>query len=96
MRTLSSHRCEDEVEWGGDTKCEGEGEDGFVEFIMSSLCYCVHKAGDKGKGRSEGGKTGSGSESMVHTTSMGWRSPVQLAMWGRVSGVAWLWCEPIE
>ena len=55
----SSHCREDEVEWGGDTKCESEGEDGFVGFVMSALCHCVHKAEDKGEGRS---------------TSMGWRS----------------------
>ena len=48
VRTPSSHCHEDEVEWGGDTKCVGE--DGFVGFIMSSLCHCVHKAEDKGEG----------------------------------------------
>ena len=72
MRMPSSHCREDEVKWGGDTKCEGE--DGFVGFITSSLCHCVHKAKDKGEGRSEGGKTGSGSDGWYIRTSMGWHS----------------------
>ena len=91
VRTPLSHCREDEVEWGEDTKCEGE--DGFVGFIMSSLCHCVHKAEDKGEGRSEGGKTGSG---LAMDGTYDVDGLAQLAMWGHVSSVAWLWCEPIK
>ena len=99
MRTPLPHYREDEVEWGGDTKCKGEGEDGFVGFITSSLCCCVRKAEDEGagEGRPEGGKTGSSSDGWYDGDGLALTSAAKgLVMSGHVSGVMWLWCELIE